>query len=80
MIVKNLNNYGLYQSVLGTPSGDYDAGDLTGVFLYKCIVQPDTCYQNGDTIRALTFVDQKSSAFRQFSLFAQEPWGYGATP
>jgi len=59
MKVSTLENGGIYADVTGTPSGDFDdAGSgATGVFLYKCIVQPVTCHSNGATITSLTFVE-----------------------
>lgn len=82
MKVASLDNYGLYQTVTGTPSGDYDdaSSGPTGVFLYKCIINSAACATNGSTISALTFVNQGSSVFNQLSSQAQEPWGYGSTP
>lgn len=82
MKVSSLDNYGLYQTVTGTPSGDYDdaSSGPTGVFLYKCIINSAACAANGSTISALTFVSQGSSVFNQLSSQAQEPWGYGSTP
>jgi chitinase len=82
--IASLNNYGLYQTITGTPNGDFDDSQSgpTGVFLYKCIINPSVCNSNGSTISALTFVtqSQNSSTFDQLSSHAQEPWAYGSTP
>ena len=82
MKVASLNNYGLYQTVTGVPSGDNDdaSSGATGVFLYNCIINSAACNSNGSTIAALTFVNQGSATFNQLSSQAQEPWAYGATP
>lgn len=82
MEISTLNNYGLYQPVTGTPTGDYDDGSsgATGVFLYKCIINPTTCNANSSTISALTFITQGNSIYTTLSSQAQQPWGYGATP
>jgi len=76
---------GLYQSITGTPFGDFDSTmeEPTGVFLYKCIVKPGNCGATSSSaaafINSLSFVSstQNSTIFNQYSSKAQEPWGYG---
>ncbi len=78
------SNFGLYQPITGTPIGEFDDSSTgnTGVFSYKCIINPNICYSNGPTISALTFIDQdhNKDVFNNLSSHAQEPWGYGNTP
>ena len=82
------SNYGLYQTITGTPGGDFDdaTSGVTGVFLYKCIVNAasdaSACHANASTVSGLTYVSQTSNSdvFKQYSSKAQEPWGYGSTP
>lgn len=78
MYVDSTNNYGLYQDVTGTPAGEFDTTESSGVFDYKCILTK-TCHSGSEMIRALTYISSTSNPtiYNEKSSLADQPWGYG---
>jgi len=69
MIKEIGNTYGLYQTITGTPAGQYDN---TGVFDYKCI-QEQQCHGYNHLPTDMNFINPNVNSFGNYS---HTPWGY----
>lgn len=76
-IATNGTTKGLYQTITGTPQGEWDnqQSGFTGMIDYHCIVDRTTC-GNGFTLPALTLVD--SSQQDPLGKYSLTPWGFSA--
>jgi len=63
---------GLYQTITGTPPGQYDA---TGVFDYRCI-QERVCHGYAQLPTDLVFINPNDN---QLGNMSHTPWGYSAS-
>lgn len=70
VMVDNVStNFGLYQTITGTPSGQYDS---TGVFDYRCIQERD-CHGYQELPSDMTFINPNDNLLANAS---HTPWGY----
>lgn len=66
------NMGGLYQAILGTPKGEFDA---TGVYSYNCLIK-GVCHDgnSGGTRPSITFYQLGSPLFNSYGGYALTPW------